>query len=55
MSSPENDGPSTEAHLSSAYRKLDIRTRAGIEKRVVVDFFPAYDDDGGLLLALTPR
>ena len=34
---------------------LEIRTRAGIEKRVVVDFFPAYDDDGGLLLALTPR
>jgi hypothetical protein len=29
--------------------------RAGIEKRVVVDFFPAYDEDGGLLLALTPR
>jgi len=36
-------------------QELDIRTRAGIEKRVVVDFFPAYDDDGGLLLALTPR
>ena len=33
---------------------LEIRTSAGIEKRVVVDFFPAYDDDGGLLLALTP-
>ena len=33
---------------------LAIRTSAGIEKRVVVDFFPAYDDDGGLLLALTP-
>ena len=36
-------------------QELEIRTRAGIEKRVVVDFFPAYDDDGGLLLALTPR
>jgi PAS domain-containing protein len=34
---------------------LEIRTSAGIEKRVVVDFFPAYDEDGGLLLALTPR
>jgi len=32
-----------------------IRTRAGIEKRVTVDFFPAYDADGGLLVALTPR
>ena len=36
-------------------QQLEIRTSAGIEKRVVVDFFPAYDDDGGMLLALTPR
>jgi len=35
--------------------KLSIRTRAGSEKRVVADVFPAYDDDGGLLLALTPH
>jgi PAS domain-containing protein len=34
---------------------LEIRTSAGFEKRVTADFFPAYDDDGGLLLALTPR
>jgi PAS domain-containing protein len=34
---------------------LAIRTSAGIEKDVTADFFPAYDDDGGLLLALTPR
>ena len=26
-----------------------------IEKPVMADFFPAYDDDGGLLVALTPR
>jgi len=36
-------------------QELEIRTSAGIEKRVKVDLFPAYDDDGGLLLALTPR
>ncbi len=34
---------------------LGIRTRSGAEKPVTVDVFPAYDDDGGLLLALTPR
>ena len=34
---------------------LEIRTSAGIAKPVTVDFFPAYDSDGGLLLALTPR
>lgn len=35
--------------------QLELRTRAGLTKPVVVDLFPAYDDDGGLLLALTPR
>jgi hypothetical protein len=35
--------------------KLQLRTRSGHEKPVSVDFFPAYDDDGGLLVALTPR
>ncbi len=35
--------------------RLQIRTRAGQDKAVTVDFFPAYDEDGGLLVALTPR
>jgi PAS domain-containing protein len=35
--------------------KLELTTRAGTRKRVVADFFPAYDDDGGLLVALAPR
>jgi PAS domain-containing protein len=34
---------------------MAIRTKAGLEKNVTADFFPAYDEDGGLLLALTPR
>ncbi|HJU46792.1 MAG TPA: PAS domain-containing protein [Gaiellaceae bacterium] len=34
---------------------LQIRTRAGSTKAVTADFFPAYDEDGGLLVALTPR
>ena len=33
---------------------LTMRTRAGIEKPVVADVFPALDDDGGLLVALAP-
>jgi PAS domain-containing protein len=36
-------------------QELELRTRAGIAKPVTVDFFPGYDDDGGLLVALTPR
>jgi hypothetical protein len=36
-------------------QELTIRTRAGLVKDVTADLFPAYDDDGGLLVALTPR
>ena len=35
--------------------KLALRTRAGQQKPVTADFFPAYDEDGGLLVAITPR
>jgi len=35
--------------------KLELRTRAGQRKPVTADFFPAYDDDGGLMIAITPR
>ena len=34
---------------------LQLRARSGHTKPVTGDFFPAYDDDGGLLVALTPR
>jgi len=34
--------------------QLSIKTRAGHDKSVLADVFPAYDDDGGLLVALTP-
>jgi PAS domain-containing protein len=35
--------------------KIELRTRSGHAKAITGDFFPAYDDDGGLLVALTPR
>ncbi len=35
--------------------QIELRTRAGRQKAVTADFFPAYDEDGGLLVALTPR
>ncbi len=35
--------------------ELELRTRSGARKHVVADVFPAYDEDGGLLVALTPR
>jgi PAS domain-containing protein len=57
---PEGDGP-TPAALALEYgvrrfdQKLTLRTRAGVKKVVRVDFFPAYDEDGGLLVAMAPR
>jgi PAS domain S-box-containing protein len=36
-------------------QRLTLRTRAGVEKVVRADFFPAYDEDGGLLVAVAPR
>jgi DNA-directed RNA polymerase subunit RPC12/RpoP len=45
--------------LEWGVRKLDqhleITTRSGRPKKVTADFFPAYDEDGGMLVALTPR
>ena len=35
--------------------QLELKTRVGHMKAVTADFFPAYDEDGGLLVALTPR
>jgi PAS domain S-box-containing protein len=34
---------------------LELQTRSGRTKHVIADFFPAYDDDGGLLVAFTPQ
>jgi PAS domain-containing protein len=35
--------------------RLELKTRAGLPKTITADFFPAYDEDGGLLVALSPR
>ncbi|MGI9117795.1 MAG: PAS domain-containing protein [Gaiellales bacterium] len=44
--------------LEWGVRQMDCKAvlthAAGIEKRVLCDCFPAYDDDGGLLVAIAP-
>lgn len=44
--------------LEWGVRQLDqpatLRHAVGIDKQVICDLFPAYDEDGGLLLAVTP-
>ncbi|MCC6833091.1 MAG: PAS domain-containing protein [Thermoleophilia bacterium] len=54
-----NADPAATA-LEWGVRQLDVACTfrpAGLTKDqpAVADFFPAYDDDGGLLVALTPR
>jgi hypothetical protein len=34
---------------------LELTTATGMAKHVTADIFPAYDEDGGLLVALRPR
>jgi PAS domain S-box-containing protein len=35
--------------------EIELRTRSGAMKPITADVFPAYDDDGGLLVAVSPR
>ena len=35
--------------------QLELRSRSGQVKAVTADVFPAYDEDGGLLVAFAPR
>ena len=54
-----DDAGAIEVVREWGVRKLGVAstlvTRSGIPKPVTADFFPAYDEDGGLLVALTPR
>ncbi len=55
-----NGADQNPAHVAVEWgvRQLDkhfsLTTRSGVTKPVRADFFPAYDEDGGLLVALTP-
>ena len=57
----DGDGDTNPAHLALEWglrrlgQKLVVRTRSGAPKEVTGDFFPTYDEDGGLLVGLSPR
>ena len=55
LSDPEPIGVVREWGVRKLGLALELSTRAAIRKPVTVDLFPAYDEDGGLLVALTPR
>ena len=60
----ETDGPVVELAVGSGRVAIEVVRATGkpvtvnaegdIPARAVADLFPAYDDDGGLLLVLTP-
>ena len=41
--------------VRSLGKKVAVRAEGDLPTTAVADLFPAYDDDGGLLLVLTPR
>jgi PAS domain S-box-containing protein len=53
------NGDPVAVALEWGVRKLgeecELTGSGGRAKAVTADIFPAYDDDGGLLVALTPR
>ena len=55
LSDPAPIGVVREWGVRQLGLELELTTRAAIRKSVTVDLFPAYDEDGGLLVALTPR
>ena len=52
LSDPEPIGVVQEWGVRKLGLALELSTRAAIRKPVTVDLFPAYDEDGGLLVAL---
>ena len=58
LASEDGDDPAKVA-LEWGVRRLGqpivVRVRSGRSVEMTGDFFPAYDEDGGLLVALSPR
>ena len=44
----------TEWGVRKLDQNLTVQMRSGTKRDVIADFFPAYDDDGGLLVVLAP-
>ncbi len=46
---------SLEWGVRSLGRRVSVNAEGDLPAQAVADVFPAYDDDGGLLLVLTPE
>src|SRR6201995_4636141 len=47
--------PSLEWGVRSLGKRVSVNAEGDLPAKAVADVFPAYDDDGGLLLVLTPE
>ena len=54
VADPNPVGVALEWGVRRLGERAAVTTRAGLQKPVVADLFPALDDDGGLLVALSP-
>lgn len=48
-------GTTLEWGVRSLGKKVQVNAEGDLPAEAVADVFPAYDDDGGLLLVLTPE
>lgn len=54
----EDDDPiakTLEWGVRSTGHEVTVRAEGDLEARAIADIFPAYDEDGGMLLVLTPE
>ena len=55
LSDPSPIGVVQEWGVRSLGKRVDVHAEGDLPTKAVADVFPAYDDDGGLLLVLTPE
>jgi hypothetical protein len=48
-------GTSLEWGVRSLNKRVEVNAEGDLPAQAVADVFPAYDDDGGLLIVLTPE
>jgi hypothetical protein len=48
-------GTSLEWGVRSLGKRVEVNAEGDLPAQAVADVFPAYDDDGGLLIVLTPE
>ena len=51
----QQGGKPTSGSVRSLGKRVEVNAEGDLPAKAVADVFPAYDDDGGMLLVLTPE